>query len=306
MSISRRAKRLFQRVAYQIRRGMLPFRQSGFSSFNDEEILNRYIAELLPPARSRTAVDVGAGDGRTGSNTLALFKSGWQGLGIEFDSRKAYKLAKLYQDLPQVFSCRLRVTPDNILPLLEAYGIERDFSVLDVDIDSYDYWVLDAILSRYRPRIVMAEINEKIPPPIKFRVSFDPAFQLREHFFGFSISCLEELCATHEYALLGLEYNNAFLAPAEIAGGRALTAEAAYRQGYLERPDRKEKFPRNQNMEILHSLNPEEGTRFIRQFFAQFAGKYEMSIAGATQDSPAPDFDSSPATTDEPLHLHPR
>ena len=306
MSISRRAKRLFQHVRYQIRRGTLPLRQSGFSSFNEEQILNGYIAELLPAGGSRIAVDVGAGDGRTGSNTLALFKSGWRGLSLEFDSRKAYKLARLYQDLPEVFSCRLRVTPGNILPLLAAYEIERDFSVLSLDIDSYDYWVLDAILSRYRPCIVIAEINEKIPPPIKFRVSFDPAFQLRSHFFGFSISCLEELCATRGYALLGLEYNNVFLAPVELAGERALTPEAAYRQGYLERPDRKEKFPRNQNMEILYSLSPEEGAQFIRQFFAPFAGKYELSIPGASAAAPATNIDSSPATTDEPLPLHPR
>lgn len=306
MSISERAKRLIRHVGYQIHRGMLPYRQSGFSCFNEEQILHSYIAALLPAGCCRTAVDVGAGDGRTGSNTLALFKNGWQGLGIEFDSRKAYKLAKLYQDLPEVFSCRLRVTPDNILPLLAAYEIEREFGVLSIDIDSYDYWVLDAILSHYRPYLVIAEINEKIPPPIKFRVNFDPAFQLREHFFGFSISCLEELRAARGYALLGLEYNNVFLAPAEIAGERALTPEAAYRQGYLERPDRKEKFARNQNMETLHSLSPEEGVQFIRRFFSQFAGKYELSIAGAAQDAPTIDIDLSRAATNERSHLRPR
>jgi hypothetical protein len=296
MEITRTVKRLLRHISYQFRRGTLPLKSSGFSCFSEEQVLERYIAELLPADHCRTAVDIGAGDGRTGSNTLALFKRGWKGVGLEWDSRKIYKLAKIYQHLPGVSPCRLRVTPDNVLPLLEAYAVERSFSVLNVDIDSYDYWVLDVILSHYRPSIVITEINEKIPPPIKFRVKYDSDFQTHEHFYGYSIACLEELCAQRGYALIDLEYNNAFLAPTELAGRRALTAEAAYRQGYLERPDRREKFQRNENMEILHSVSPEEGMRFIRQFFSQLAGKYELNIAAAPTDESAQKIDNPPAS----------
>jgi hypothetical protein len=284
MGFTPAVKRFFRHVGYQSRRGTLPFRQVGFSCFSEEQVLEKYIAELLPEGHCRTAVDIGAGDGRTGSNTLALFKRGWKGLGVEWDSRKAYKLAKTYQHLSEVSSCRLRVTPDNVLALLGMYEIERSFSVLNIDIDSYDYWVLDAILNGYRPGIVITEINEKIPPPMKFKVNYDPDFQLGEHFYGYSIACLEELCAQHGYSIIDLEYNNAFLAPTELAGARGLTAELAYRRGYLERPDRREKFPRNENMEILHSVSSEEGIRFIRQFFSKLAGRYELTIATSPKD----------------------
>ena len=81
------------------------------------------------------------------------------------------------------------------------------------------------------------------------------------------------------YALLALEYNNAFLAPRELAGVRHLDAERAYREGYLERPDRRERFWRNSDMEVLHTLEPEEAARFINHFFARHRGKYELSIA---------------------------
>jgi len=305
MKVSR-TKRLLRHVGYQFRRGTLPLKESGFSSFDEEQILNRYIAELLPAEHSRTVVDIGAGDGRTGSNTLALFKSGWKGVGVEWDARKVRKLARVYEQLPEAFACRLRVTPDNVVPLLEAYGVERNFGVLSVDIDSYDYWVLDAVLTRYRPQLVVTEINEKIPPPIEFRVKYDPEFQSREHFYGYSIACLEELCALRGYALIDLEYNNAFLAPKELAGERALTAAAAYRRGYLERPDRREKFHRNQNMEALHAVGPEEGVRFIRQFFSKLAGKYELSVADATKDAPAQGEDYSAEAPDGRLQTAPR
>lgn len=302
MSFTRKVKRLLRHIGHQVWRGTLPFRQSGFSCINEEQMLNRYIAELLPADHCRTAVDVGAGDGRTSSNTLGLFKRGWKGLGIDCDNRKAYKLGKAYQHLPEVSVCCLRVTPSNIIPLLEAYAVERNFGVLNLDIDSYDYWVLDAILRRYRPGIVITEINEKVPPPIKFRVKYDPHFQSRSHFYGYSIQCLEDLCAQHGYALIDLECNNAFLAPTEIACARALTPESAYRQGYLERADRRERFHRNEDMEVLQSLSPEDGMDFVRQFFPELASKYELSIAGAPKDGlaqnkmgPAPPNKSSDA-----------
>jgi hypothetical protein len=284
MAFTPTVKRFLRHVGYQSRRGILPFRQVGFSCFSEERVLEKYIAELLPEGHCRTAVDIGAGDGRTGSNTLALFKRGWKGLGVEWNSRKAYKLAKTYQRFCDVSSCRLRVTPDNVLSLLRMYSVEKSFSVLNIDIDSYDYWVLDAILSDYRPGIVITEINEKIPPPMKFKVKYDPDFQLREHFYGYSIACLDELCTQRGYALIDLEYNNAFLAPIELAGARALSAESAYRRGYLERPDRREKFPRNENMEILHYVSSEEGMRFLRKFFSKLAGRYELSVAPSPND----------------------
>lgn len=295
-----RTQRLLRHVGYQFRRGTLPLRRSGFSSFGEERILQRYVAELLPAGHSRTVVDIGAGDGRTGSNTLALFRGGWKGVGVEWDARKVRKLARLYERLPGASACRLRVTPDNVVALLEAYGVEHSFGVLSVDIDSYDYWVLDAVLARYRPQVVVTEINEKIPPPIKFRVNYDPDFQSREHFYGYSIACLEELCASRGYSLIELEYNNAFLAPRELAGERALTPEAAYRRGYLERLDRREKFHRNQNMEALHAVRPEEGVRFIRQFFSQLSGKYELSIADAAAPEDAAEQAGADYSTEAP------
>ncbi len=270
------AQRLYRHIRYQIRRSTLPLRQSGFSSLNEESLIRKYFDELLPRDVPRFAVDIGAGDGRVSSNTLAFFIEGWRGLGVEFDARKFSKLARLYQKMPDVYACRLLVTPQNVLPLLEAYHVKEHFGLLSLDIDSYDYWVLDAILSRYRPALVVAEINEKIPPPIKFCVKFKEDFRPLQHFFGFSIACLEELCAEHRYTIIELEYNNVFLMPMEFAGAHALSPVEAYRRGYLERADRHEKFPRNENMEALHTLTPAEQEQFIRKFFAGREDDYEM------------------------------
>jgi hypothetical protein len=263
-------------------RGRVARAGGGFSNFDEERIIKEYSAQLLPAARMHTAVDLGAGDGVRHSNTHALFAGGWAGLAVEADSRRVYRLARTYRNHPRVFVSRCRVTPHNVVPLLAAYEIEPEFGVLSLDIDSYDYWVLDALLARFRPRLIVTEINEKIPPPIKFVVKYDPDFQLRHHFYGYSIESLAELCARHAYALVELEYNNAFLAPAEIAPA-ALTPAEAYRRGYLARADRQAKFRLNEDMEILHTLDAAAGVTFLNRFFAQHQGKYEIGVAAPAE-----------------------
>ena len=281
--MAKRAQQYLNRLGLHLQRAKQRIKQSGFSNFGEEQILERFVAELLPASHSRVAVDIGAGDGVRGSNTYALFRAGWRGLGIEGDERRARRLARTYKNLPGVEAVHALVTPENVGSLLREHKVPRDFGVLSLDIDSYDYFVLARILESFRPRVVVTEINEKIPPPVRFVVRYDPAFRLQHHFFGYSIASLEDLCARHSYALIELEYNNAFLAPRELRGLRPLDAPTAYRRGYLERPDRRERFPRNQDMEALHSLQPAEAVRFLERFFARHKGKYELSVAEAAE-----------------------
>jgi hypothetical protein len=258
-----------QRVKYSLR--------GRFSHANEQRILANYIKQLLPTDQPRTVVDVGAGNGVRWSNSYALLRSGWKVLGIEADAQKYSLLSRVYRKFPRARASHLRADPDNIGCLLKKFGVEKDFGVLCLDIDGNDYWVLRAILSEFRPGLVVTEINENIPPPLRFVVNFDPDFRLRYHFYGYSIAALEDLCGEHGYGILRLEYNNAFLAPKELAAAQFRDAETAYRQGYLEREDRKERFVSNQDMEILHSLSPEEGIRFLREFYSGDAGNYSLT-----------------------------
>jgi hypothetical protein len=281
--MAKTTQQYLKRLGLHLQRAKQRLKQSGFSNFGEEQILERLTSELLPAGADRTVVDIGAGDGVRGSNTYALFLAGWRGLGVEADERRAARLARAYKSLPDVEAVHALVTPGNVVGLLKGHNVPRDFGVLNLDIDSYDYFVLDAVLSAFRPRLVVTEINEKIPPPVRFVVRYDPHFRLQHHFFGYSIASLEELCARHSYALLELEYNNAFIAPRELRGARPLDAATAYRRGYLERPDRRERFPRNQDMEALHALTPTEAVRFLERFFSRHKGKFELSLAEAAE-----------------------
>jgi hypothetical protein len=264
---------------YKLHRAKLLLKKRGFSNFDEEQILRRYIDALLPPVRAaRTAIDLGAGDGVKGSNTFALFSNGWCGLGVECNVRKAGRLAKTYEPFAHVAAVRARVAPQTVVQLLEEQGVAREFDVLSLDIDSYDYLVLDELLAHFRPRIVVTEINEKIPPPIKFHVKYDPDFRLQHHFYGYSIASLAELCARHGYAIMELEYNNAFLAPRELYGEQRQSVDEIYREGYTERSDRAKKFSSNRDVDILQAMSPTAALKFIQHFFARHRGKYELSL----------------------------
>lgn len=257
-----------QKVKYTLR--------GRFSHSNEQQILGRYVKQLLPKDHPRTVVDIGAGNGVRRSNSYALLLEGWKGLGVEADLQKYVLLSRAYRHFPCARACHSRVDPDNVMSLFEEFDIESDFGVLCLDIDGNDYWVLDAILSKFRPGLVVTEINENIPPPLRFLVRFDPDFQLRRHFYGYSIAALEDLCEKHDYGILQLEYNNAFLAPREL-GGKFRDAESAYREGYLDKQDRRKRFASNLDMEILLSLSPEEGMEFLHDFYGSEAGNYYLT-----------------------------
>jgi hypothetical protein len=248
-------------------------------SYNDEEqIIARMFTEHLP-LRHEFCVDIGAGDGVTMSNSHFLFSGGWGGLAVEYSPASFAELARVYAKHEKVQLARCRATPEGIGILFQAYNVPRDFDFLSLDIDGYDHFVLDAVFQAYRPTLVCTEINEAFPPPVKFVVKYHPEFRWNvDRFFGHSLAKVQELCDRHEYAIVRVEYNNAFLAPRELlADARlvALTPEQGYREGYLERPDRLKRFPWNADIEHLRGASPGEIVAWANQQFAQYAGQFE-------------------------------
>jgi len=176
-----------------------------FSHANEQEILAKYIRTVLPHDSPRTVVDIGAGNGVRWSNSYALLAAGWKGLGIEADAQKFALLQSAYAKFPRASAANAVAGPDNIETLLRQFNIEKNLGVLCLDIDGNDYWVLDSVLEHFRPGIVITEINENIPPPIRFIVKFDPRFHLRYHFYGYSIAALEDLCFAHRSSSAAIE-----------------------------------------------------------------------------------------------------
>ncbi len=254
-------------------------RTGDYSYCGEQKIIEEVLAKLNESATSNFVVDIGASDGVDGSNTYPLFKNGAHGLAVEPDNTKFAKLSEAYKDF-NVNLFRGYATPDNIINILQSAETPKEPIFMNFDIDSYDYFVLRNLLEEYRPSVICAEINEKIPTPIKFAVRYRPDhIYTGDHFYGMSLAMLGDLCEQHAYDIINLNYNNAFLVPHEKNSFTvAYTTEDAYRIGYKEKHDRKEKFPWNSNMDELLLMHPDLGMDFIRKFFAKYEGKYVLKI----------------------------
>lgn len=273
----------------RLRNRALPARRGGdqqppvkFAHLDEEAVLAQLLQRLGGPVE-KYAVDIGASDGVTMSNTFALFRDGWNGLAVEYDGERFARLAAEHAELGTALA-RTKVTPLNVADLLRAYDVPRDFTFLSLDIDGYDYFVLEALLGAFRPKLICAEINEKIPPPLAFTVKWDPAFAWNgDHFYGQSIAQLGALVEKSGYELLELHYNNAFLAPRELGLGPSLTPEDAYQRGYASQPDRREKFPWNADVEHVLAMDPAAAEAFFFAFFAAYEGQFDLTRAREKQ-----------------------
>ena len=51
------------------------------------------------------------------------------------------------------------LTVDNIVDLFRKYKVPREFDLLSIDLDMFDFWFLVTILKYYKPRLIVAEVN---------------------------------------------------------------------------------------------------------------------------------------------------
>jgi tetratricopeptide (TPR) repeat protein len=257
-----------------------------FSAYGEQTVLADLIARL--PSINRFCVDIGASDGVTFSNSYPLFRDGWPGVAIEARREMVADLAYAHKDFPQrIDIIGTFALPDTIQSLLAALGVPKDLGFLSLDIDSFDYDVAAAVLETYRPSIICTEINERIPPPVKFAVRYpgntSGAVIDMGIVGGVSLSMLAELLDRHDYGLIHLEYNNVFAIqrssiPALGHHYRELSPEDAWREGFLNRPDRKLKSPWNEFYEPLFAMSPERVVEEYHKIIAAVGVPYTLTL----------------------------
>jgi hypothetical protein len=258
-------------------------RASGDRSFAGEWTHLDALLRHLGLAEGGFAVDLAAGDGVNGSCTLPLFRDrGWCGLAIECDPARFALLSHAYAAFPRVRLSARRVLPAEAADLLRRERVPRGFTLLNLDIDSFDLEVAEALLPVFRPLVVDLEVNEKIPPPVRFAVRYTPGFRWDEgHCYGCSLSAAADVMDALGYRLEGLEHNNAFFVRADVAergGVVGIAPESAHRAGYADRPDRGELFPWNFDMDDLLGLEAGEVVARLRRRFRRASASYALQL----------------------------
>jgi hypothetical protein len=227
--------------------------------------------EEIKKLKNKYFIDIGASCTSEESQSEKLLGYGWSGLMFECDpSKYPSQIEKMKNKNVSVLSTK--VNPDNILNILDENNVSDGF-YLSLDIDGYDFFVLDKILSKYKPGLIISEINEKIPPPIKFTVNYDnDYFWDSSHYYGYSISMLEDILEKYNYRIKRLDWNNVVLVP----GKQEESISDIYNEGYLNRSERKNKFQYNSDFETIYDMSKEEKIKFISDKFSSFVNERQL------------------------------
>ena len=100
-----------------------------------------------------------------------------------------------------------------------------------------------------------------------------------DHFFGCSLQAAYDEVSKFGYRLYTLIYNNAIFISDDIkinVPDRTLTQ--IYNDGYVNKPDRKEKFSYNYDVDVLLKINPSDSIEFINNLFKDYQGKYQLEL----------------------------
>jgi hypothetical protein len=225
-------------------------------------------------------VDTAASNGVHSSATYPFLKLGWNGLAVEMHPGKFSALSYVYQDLENVALVRQMITPLNIVAIFNSHNVPQNFGIWNVDIDSYDLFVVKAVLeSDYRPALISIEINEKIPFTLYFTVLFDPLHHWQgDHFYGCSLAAAYEEIVPFGYQLIEVRMENAIFGRIDVVGNNfpKKNIRDAFQEGYMDLENREALFPWNKEVDYLHHISPEDAIREIDFLFHSYNGLYEV------------------------------
>ena len=140
----------------------------------------------------------------SGPNTCKLWRvHGWTGLLLDGDNENL----DINLHAHYLYST-------NAASILKQYSVPRELDFLSGDMDSHDYFVMDNILTHFRPRVVTTEYNRNWPEDMtlsqidpKLRKELTNAsytFKFEECIWGASASALKSLMESYGYELIGV------------------------------------------------------------------------------------------------------
>jgi hypothetical protein len=167
---------------------------------------------------SRRFVEIGSGS--SGGNAAVLaHECGWSGLMVDLVAANIADARKRFAGNRQLAFLAAEVTPDNINDLLAHHGYAGEVDLLSIDIDSYDYWVLDA-LTVTSPRVLVLEYNALFGPERRVTIPLgQPLDATPKGYNGASLAALTALAGRKGYRLVACENAgvNAFYLRADVA-----------------------------------------------------------------------------------------
>ena len=160
------------------------------------------------------------GSGKSGGNAAGLaHECGWTGLMVDSVAGNMDAARKKFAGSRDIVFLAAEVTPANVNELLAQQGYTGEVDLLSIDIDSYDYWVLEA-LAVASPRVLVLEYNALFGPERRVTIPLNqPLEATPKGYNGASLAALADLAARKGYRLVACENAgvNAFFLRADVA-----------------------------------------------------------------------------------------
>jgi len=233
--------------------------------------------------KSTFLVDIGAS---FGAGPIASYFDTYSGLCVECNPQKFGVLCQSVTN-EKIHKHLGFATPENIVDLFEKYNVPKNIDILKVDIDGYDLELIKTIIEKgYRPAIIIAEINEKIPPPISFQVKYAPTyFWDVSHYYGFSIQAGKDVLEPLGYKIKQIyDHNNIMILDTSVYDMKEdVDVAEIYRTEYSENEAALKALPWNQDVHHWTKMThePEKLLDEISEYFtkAHRADEFEISVS---------------------------
>lgn len=179
-------------------------------------------------ATNKFFVDLGAWDGIHLSNTKIFSEMGWQGLLVDG------------KDFPGVY--KSFITKQNIIETLSIHNVPNDFDLLSIDIDGNDYWILDEVLTHYRPRVIISEFNSEHLGAKTIKYDTDFTFPNCDY-YGYTFDAGIKLADKHGYTVIFQNGNlNMYYLRNDLAMGASHISNPGYHKWWGKKETEKREW----------------------------------------------------------------
>jgi hypothetical protein len=165
--------------------------------FISEDGVINYIFEYLEMIPKKFYVEIGVSNGITCNTRNLLLKGFMKWKGIMFDYGFQIRGINLHQE---------KILPNNVLEIFKKYNLNDEIDLLSVDTGYQDYWILESIITKYHPKVVIHRVNQQKPPiSVTVPKTQKIIFFDRTHFYGGSVAAFWCLAQKFDYSMVYCE-----------------------------------------------------------------------------------------------------
>lgn len=178
------------------------FKRNVYSQWGEDGIIEK-IFQLIG-TQSKVAIEFGAYDGITYSNTANLWINDpdWKGILIESNTIFFEQALKNVSQYGCIMICEsVGVGEQALESILQRQNIYTEVDLLSIDIDGNDYYIFQS-LEHMRPRVIVCEYNLSIPAHLDVYSDYG-------NNIGCSVAALQRIGNEKGYTLVSLTETNA-------------------------------------------------------------------------------------------------